>query len=201
DLGVTALNCAAHKFHGPTGIGVLVVKHGVSLDPGLFGGFQQAGLRPGTESVPLAVGMATALRLAKENLHDNYERLRTLQERFEQALRTGQVPGETPQPGIPVKTVGDLKQRVPHISNLIFPDVDRQALVMALDLAGVAISTGSACASGSSKPSPTLLAMGLSEEEISGSIRVSFSALTTRDEIDGAARRILNVVNGLRQGI
>lgn len=198
DLGVAALSCAAHKFHGPTGIGALVVRHGASLTPRLHGGYQQAGLRPGTESVPLAVGMATALRIAVEDLEENNRRLRTLQKRFEQALMTGLIPGEAHRQGIMIQTVGDLDRRVPHISNLIFPQVDRQALMIALDLAGIALSTGSACASGSSELSPTLLAMGLSEELISSSLRFSFSALTTSEEVDEAARRILNAVSDLR---
>lgn len=198
ELGVTALSCAAHKFHGPTGIGALVGRHGVSLSPQLQGGYQQAGLRPGTESVPLAVGMATALRIATENLEENNSRLRTLQASFEQTLMTGLIPVGAQQQHPLVQPVGDLDRRVPHISNLVFPKVDRQALVMALDLAGVAVSTGSACASGSSEPSPTLLAMGLHESLISSSIRFSFSALTTATEVDEAARRILNAVSNLR---
>jgi cysteine desulfurase len=95
--------------------------------------------------------------------------------------------------------VGAAAPRLPHTSNIAFVGLDRQAIVMALDLAGVACSTGSACASGSSEPSPALVAMGLPEEQISGSVRFSLGAATTAAEIDEAARRILNVCNNLRR--
>ena len=95
--------------------------------------------------------------------------------------------------------IGAAAPRLPHTSNIAFVGLDRQALMMALDLAGVACSTGSACASGSSEPSPALVAMGLPEEQISSSLRFSLGATTTAAEIDEAARRILSVVNRLRR--
>jgi len=190
ELGVGALTCTAHKIHGPLGVGVLVVKHDVPLEPQLHGGFQQAGLRPGTECVALAVGMATALQLAVENLDANRCHLEQLRKQFESAILAA-CDGS--------QVIGADAPRLAHISNISFVECDRQALVMALDLAGVACSTGSACASGSSEPSPTLLAMGLPEEVVSGSVRFSFSPATKLAEIDEAARRILNVYKGLRQ--
>jgi cysteine desulfurase len=189
-LGVDALSCTAHKFHGPLGIGALIVRHGVSLDPLMFGGFQQAGLRPGTESVALAVGMVAALEAWAREANSRRSRLSDLRDQLERTLRAA-------DPAAVV--VGAAAPRLPHTSNIAFVGLDRQAIVMALDLAGVACSTGSACASGSSEPSPALVAMGLPEEQISGSVRFSLGAATTAAEIDEAARRILNVCNNLRR--
>jgi cysteine desulfurase len=191
ELGVDALTATAHKFHGPLGIGVLLVRHGVRLEPALRGGFQQAEARPGTESTALAIGMATALERWHAEAEARRARMTSFRDQFEQAILTG-FPSAV--------VIGADATRLPHTSNIAFSGLDRQVLVMALDLAGVAASTGSACASGSSEPSPTLTAMGLPEEQISGSVRFSLGATTTAAEIDDAARRILNVCNHLRQG-
>ena len=190
ELGVDALTAAAHKFHGPLGVGFLLLRHGVQLVPTMQGGFQQAGLRPGTESVALAIGMQTALELWQREADDRRERMTSLRDRFERAIVAG-------WPAAVV--IGSQSPRLPHTSNIALVGLNRQALVMALDLAGVACSSGSACASGSSEPSPTLLAMGLPEEQISASVRFSLGASTTVAEIDEAARRILNVCNHLRR--
>jgi cysteine desulfurase len=190
ELGVDALAATAHKFHGPLGIGVLVLRHGVKLGPSLYGGFQQAALRPGTESVALAIGMQTALELWQREAEARRERMATLRDRLEREIRADYPDAVVIGAGAP---------RLPHTSNIAFVGLDRQALVMALDLAGVACSTGSACASGSSEPSPTLVAMGLAEEVISSSIRFSLGAPTTADQISEAARRILAVCNRLRR--
>lgn len=190
-LGVDAMTVSAHKFHGPRGIGALIVRHGVQLQPILHGGFQQAGLRPGTEDVALAVGMCTALRLWQDEADQRIERMTQLRDSLEQQLLAG-------DPSIVIN--GAAADRLPHTSNISFLGLDRQAMLMALDLAGVACSTGSACASGSSEPSPVLLAMRLEEGVISGALRLSLGATTTPAEIDEAARRILRVVNDLRRG-
>jgi cysteine desulfurase len=191
-LGVDALTLAAHKFHGPTGIGALVVRRGTALAPSLHGGFQQGGLRAGTESVALAVGMCAALEAAVREAVVRRQRLTALRDSLERQILAG-------DPRAVV--IGAVAPRLPHTTNMAFPGLDRQALAMALDLAGVACSTGSACASGSSEPSPALVAMGLPDEQISSSLRFSLGATTTPGEVDEAARRILNVVNRLRQAI
>ncbi len=190
ELGVDALTATAHKFHGPLGVGVLLLRHGVQLTPALHGGFQQAALRPGTESVALAIGMQTALELWQREADARRERMTMLRDRFEQSILAS-----WPEAVV----IGGQSPRLPHTSNIALVGLNRQALVMALDLAGVACSSGSACASGSSEPSPTLLAMGLPEEQISASVRFSLGATTTADEIDEAARRILNVCSNLRR--
>lgn len=192
ELGVDALTVAPHKFHGPLGIGALVLRHGVKLQPLLFGGFQQGALRPGTENVPLAVGFYAALKLAVEELPERAERMRSLRDEIERSLREAfPAPNE-------MALIGENAPRLPNTSNVSFPGLNRQALVMALDMAGVACSTGSACASGSSEPSPTLVAMGLPKHVIEGSIRLSLGAFTSGEEIAEAARRIINTVKHLR---
>jgi cysteine desulfurase len=188
-LGVAAMSVAAHKFQGPTGIGALIVRDGVPLAPLLFGGHQQSGLRPGTESVALAVGMATALDLWQREQQQCARRLRLLRDRFEAGLRAG-------LPNIVVHGIG--AERLPQTSSVAFPGLDAQVLLMALDLAGVACSVGSACSSGSTELSPTLQAMDLPKDVVASSLRFSFGATTTEAEVDEALRRIVHVCRELR---
>ncbi|MCH2113409.1 MAG: cysteine desulfurase [Pirellulales bacterium] len=190
DLNVAALACTAHKFHGPIGIGVLLLRDGVPLQPTLFGGHQQGALRPGTESVALAVGMAMALECWHREAISRRRRVAELRDRFEQVLTA-----ELPE----LAVIGRLSKRLPNTSNISFIGFDRQALLMALDLEGVACSTGSACASGSSEPSPVLEAMGLERDIIDGSIRFSLGATTTEAEATDGAYRILAVCKRLQQ--
>lgn len=189
-LGASTMTFAAHKFHGPLGIGALVIRHGVDIAPQLFGGFQQAGLRPGTESVPLAVGMLTALELWNKSQDARREHLSALRDEFERTLLAG---------WHNAIVIGHAAPRLPNTSNIAFVGLDRQALFIALDQAGVACSTGSACASGSSEPSPAHLAMGLDEAVVSSTLRFSFGATTTAAEVAESSRRILAVCNDLRQ--
>jgi cysteine desulfurase len=189
-FGVDAMTLAAHKFHGPVGIGALLVRAGVPLASSLHGGFQQAGLRPGTESVALAFGMGAALEAWHAEADARRARMTALRNALERQLLAG-------DPRAVV--IGAAAPRLPHTSNVAFVGLDRQLLAIALDLEGVACSTGSACASGSSEPSPALVAMGLPKEQISASIRLSLGATTTAAEVDEGARRILSVVNRLRR--
>jgi cysteine desulfurase len=188
ELGTATMSFAAHKFHGPLGIGALVVRHDVELAPQLFGGFQQAGVRPGTESVALAVGMLRALELWQVERDERVARLTNLRNGFERAIRALWPPAVV---------IGAETERLPNTSNIAFVGLDRQALFIALDQAGVASSTGSACASGSSEPSPTHLAMGLESAVLGSALRFSFGAGTTAAEVDEAARRILKICNDL----
>lgn len=189
-VGAATMTFAAHKFHGPIGIGVLALRHGVTLTPQLLGGYQQAGLRSGTESVALAVGMLTALELAHSELETRRQRLTALRDDFERTILAS----------CPTAVViGADAPRLPNTSNIAFVGLDRQALFIALDQAGVACSTGSACASGSSEPSPTHLAMGLGGALISSAMRFSFGVTTTAAEVVESSRRILKVCNDLRR--
>jgi cysteine desulfurase len=189
-LGVAALSAAAHKFHGPLGIGLLIVRRGVELTPSLFGGFQQSALRPGTEPVALVLGLLAALEAWHRDRAARTARWHELREMFEGKLRTG-------YPDLVVH--GASVARLPQTSNIAFVGVNRQALLMALDQAGIACSTGSACASGSSEPSPTLMAMNRPTAELESSLRFSFGALTTSADVADSAERILRVYRELRQ--
>ncbi len=180
---LAALSCAAHKFHGPLGFGALLLVHDIVLAPQLFGGHQQAAARPGTESLPLAVGMRIALECWQREAELRAGHIADMRDEFEREILVA-IPSAT--------VIGLAAPRLPNTSNMAFPGVDRQALFLALDMAGVACSTGSACASGSSEPSPVLLAMGLSKEVVEGALRFSFSHLNTPEEAREAARRIIN---------
>jgi cysteine desulfurase len=188
-LDVAAMSLAAHKFQGPLGIGALIVRDGVPLAPLMHGGHQQAGLRPGTESVALAVGMATALELWRREQETLARQLRALRDRLEQQLLAG-------YPGAVVH--GASAERLPQTANIAFPGRDGQILLLALDLAGVACSVGSACSSGSTELSPTLRAMGLPNDLVACSLRFSLGATTTESGVDEAARRILHVCRELQ---
>lgn len=188
-LGVDAMTIAAHKFHGPRGIGAILVRAGVPLQPQLYGGFQQTELRPGTENPALAAAMARALEIAVAAQDERVARMRALQQRFEASLR---------ERCAPVVIHGATVDRLPQTTNAAFPGLDRQKLVLALDFAGVLCATGSACASGSSEPSPVLLAMKLPPEEIESSLRFSWGALTTEAQLDIALERITATVARLR---
>jgi cysteine desulfurase len=185
---VAALSIAAHKFQGPLGIGALILRQDVALAPMLFGGHQQEGLRPGTESVALAVGMQTALELWQNEQDEHARKLTALRDRFESGLKAG-------RSGVTVHSAATA--RLPNTSNIAFPGLDGQILLLALDMAGVACSVGSACASGSTELSPTLRAMGLPNDIVSSSLRFSIGATTTEAEIDEAIARILRVCREL----
>ncbi len=187
-LGAATLALSAHKLHGPPGVGALLVRRGVALRPLLHGGHQQRGRRPGTEPVALAVGFAAALDLAcrqREARHAHFARLR--QELLDH-LRAHAAP----------VVVNGPADALPTTLNVSFPGLAAEVLLMALDLAGVACSTGSACSSGSLLPSPTLRAMGVPEDVLRSAMRFSFGATTTPEEVREAARRISNSVNRLR---
>ncbi|PHS13780.1 MAG: cysteine desulfurase, partial [Blastopirellula sp.] len=148
ELDVAAMTVTPHKLYGPRGIGTLLLRHGVELQPQIHGGFQQLGARPGTESVELAVGFAATLELWQRESETRPAKLQHLRDLFEHKLLEK-------LPWIVINS--SQAARLPHTSNIAFPGVDRQALIIALDMAGVYCSTGSACASGSSELSPVLL--------------------------------------------
>jgi cysteine desulfurase len=189
ELGVTSLSLSAHKFHGPRGIGALLLRRGAKLRPLLFGGHQQQGRRPGTEPVALAVGLATALDLAEREGETRRRRVMALRRRLLDTLR---------REAAPMVLNGPEEGGIPHTLNLSFPGCRADALLMSLDLAGVACSTGSACSSGSLLPSPVLKAIGVPDDVLYSATRFSLSALLTEEEVDEAARRIVAAVRRLR---
>lgn len=189
-LGVASLTLSAHKFHGPRGIGALLLRRGIPLAAQLFGGHQQRGRRPGTESPALAVGLATALDLAERERAARTAHVVRLREQFlTQVLRAA----------APVVVNGPAAGGLPHTVNLAFPGCQAESLLMNLDLAGVACSTGSACSSGSLLPSSVLQAMGVPPEVLHAALRFSFSFLNTEAEVAEAAARVAAIVQRLRQ--
>jgi cysteine desulfurase len=189
-LGVATLSISGHKFHGPRGVGALLVRRGVRLRPLFQGGHQQAGLRPGTEPVVLAVGMARALEIALRDRQQRWDHIRQVRDLFLQELHRS---------AAPIAINGDLQHSVPYVLNVSFPGCPGDILLARLDLAGVACSTGSACSSGSLLPSPVLRAMGCPPEQLRSALRFSFSHQTTPEEAREAAQRIAAAVRELRQ--
>ena len=188
-LGVATLAASAHKFHGPGGVGLLLVRDGVRLAPRLFGGGQQGGRRPGTPAVALAVGLAKALERWRDEAGNRARRWSGLRDRMEGALLAALGDGSAIRNG-----PADPAHRLPQTLNLGFPGLDGDALLMQLDLAGVSASLGSACASGATEPSATLLAMRVPADRLRSSVRFSFGAGTTEAEVDEAVRRVVAVV-------
>jgi cysteine desulfurase len=189
DLGVTSLSLSAHKFHGPKGVGALLLRRGARLRPRTWGGHQQRGLRPGTEPVALAVGMAVALEHAHREAQERHAHVRTLRGRFLDHLQAHAAPVVRNGPA----------DGVPHTLNLSFPGLQAETLLIRLDLAGVACSAGSACSSGSLLPSPVLRAMGVPDDVLRSALRFSLSHLLSVVQIDEAARRVADVVTRLRR--
>lgn len=199
NLGVTTLAAGSHKMHGPPGIGILLTRRGAKLQPILHGGGQQKGLRPGTPPVGLAVGLAKALELWQAEKAERTTRWNRLQDLFLSELQSGLLKCE-----IHARRNGpeDSSKRLPQTLNLWLDHlgIHGDLVLMQLDMAGVAVSLGSACASGSTRPSPVLLAMGCDESRARSSIRVSFSAFTTEEEIVRAAKILTDVAIELAAG-
>lgn len=183
-LGVAALTASGHKFGGPKGVGLLVLRRGTPFRTTVFGGNQQGGRRAGTEPVPLAVGFAVALELAVRDMDANRAKWAALRSRLIDQLPGGVVNG--PDDGLPT------------VLNVSFPGVRADLLLMALDLDGVACSVGSACSSGSLLPSAVLRAMGLPMEVVRSAVRFSFGRDTDFADIDEAAGRITRAVERTR---
>ncbi len=188
-LGVDLLSISAHKFCGPKGVGALYVRSGTPLAPRFFGGHAERDRRPGTENVPGIVGIGKAADLARKLLAEDSVRIRALRDRLEAALLQ-EIPA--------ARLNGDRSHRVPNTTSMSFPGAGGEALLIALDLQGVACSTGAACSSGSTEPSHVLLAAGLSRDDARSSLRFSLGRPTTAEEIDHAISVIPAVVDRIR---
>ncbi|MDX1970169.1 MAG: cysteine desulfurase family protein [Planctomycetaceae bacterium] len=191
ELGATTLSFGAHKFHGPRGIGGLLIRRGTRLTPLLYGGHQEQERRPGTEAVPLIAGMARALELWQEDQTSRARQLSMLRDRLQQGLT---------ERCAPVVVNSAHVERLPNTLNIAFSGLDGEALLVALDLAGVCCSLGTTCASGSTEPAPILVAMGCPPEVYRSSVRFSLSILNTVAEIDQAIERVARVVERMRRG-
>jgi len=188
-LGVDLLSISAHKIYGPKGVGALYVRSGTPLEPQFYGGHHERDRRPGTENVPGIVGLGKAAELARKNLQADCARITTLRNRLEDALLAAC--GDA-------RVNGNRAQRVSNTSNISFHAAGGEALAIALDLQGIACSTGAACSSGAVGPSHVLLAIGLSPDEARSSLRLSLGRMTTAEEIDQAIAAIPQSVERLR---
>jgi cysteine desulfurase len=188
-LGVDLLSFAAHKFYGPKGVGGLFVRRGVKLVPQLTGGGQERNRRSGTENVAGIVGMAKALEIAVAEMPREIPRLQTLRDELINGV-LAQIPDS--------RLNGHPTQRLPHNANFSFFGVEGEALLLQLDLHGIAASSGSACTSGSLEPSHVLLALGLSREWALGSLRLTLGRFTTRQHLERVLAVLPSIVEKLR---
>ncbi len=184
-LKATSLSFGGHKFHGPRGVGGLLLRRGTKLTPEFVGGHQEQGRRAGTEPVALVAGMALALELWQRDQSQRVTRLTELRDRLQAGLLE--------RCPFAIVHAADVA-RLPNTLNIAFPGIDGEALLVALDLAGVCGSLGSACASGSTEPSPILVAMGCDPAVYRSSLRLTVSAMNTVEEIDHAVQRIIATV-------
>ena len=189
-LGADLLSISAHKLYGPKGVGALYIRKGTRLEPLFHGGQHQRGYRPGTENVSGIVGLGKAAELAREKLTEATARLTALRDRLEQGL-LARVPH--------ARVNGGGAPRTPNTSNIIFPFVEGEALVIALDLKGIACSTGAACSSGAMEPSHVLTAIGLPAEDARASLRFSLGRETTDEDVELALAVVPGVVEYLRE--
>jgi cysteine desulfurase len=183
-IGADTLSLSAHKMHAPKGIGALYVRRGVSMESHIVGGAQERRRRAGTENVPLAAAFGAAAALPSRALE-----IAALRDRLESLIRGA----------VEVTINGADVARLPNTSNVTFHGADGEGIVIALDLAGVAVSTGSACSSGRVEPSPVLLAMGLTPEEARATVRFSLSRFTTEDDVERAAALVGELVPRCRR--
>lgn len=190
ELGVDLLTMTAHKLHGPKGIGALYVRKGVRLTSQMHGGHHERDRRAGTESVPLIVGIGKACELARLHLTERMEHARELRDYLEEELFKRITD---------ISRNGDPARRIPNIANLNFEFVEGEGLQISLDLKGVAVSTGSACSSGSHEPSHVLMAIGLPRDNGYGSLRFSFGKDNSREDVDYVLETLPAVVEKLRK--
>ena len=189
-LGVDLLSLSGHKLYAPKGIGALYVRGGTRLRQLLYGGHHQRGFRPGTENVAGIVGFGKAAEIARKSLRETAQRVSTLRDKLEQGLLH-----RVPQS----RVNGGAAPRTPNTANLVFPGVEGEALLIALDLRGLACSTGAACSSGAVEPSHVLTAIGLPPEEARASLRFSLGRHTTSADLEFALNVVPAAVAQLRE--
>lgn len=190
DLGVDMLTFSAHKFYGPKGIGALYTRKGVRPKPVAHGGGQERKVRPGTENVAGIVGMAKALELAVKDLNVTQARLTGLRDRLISGIKES----------IPeVILNGHATKRLPGNANMSFLYVEGESIILSLDLVGIAVSSGSACTSGSLDPSHVLMSMGMDHQQAHGSLRMTLGKGTTDEDIDYVLQQLPPIINKLRE--
>ena len=186
---IDLLSASGHKLGGPKGVGFLYIRNGVRIDPLIHGGGQERGIRGGTSNVPAIIGFGKAAEIAKRDMDAHIAKEKELRDRLVE-----RVLGEIPYS----RLNGDPVNRLPGNANFSFDFVEGESLLMSMNMAGVCVSTGSACASGSLDPSHVLLAIGLKHETAHGSLRFSISADNTVEEVDRAVDTLKNAVERLR---
>lgn len=190
ELGVDLMSMSSHKIYGPKGVGALYVRNGVKIQSILTGGHQERMKRGGTTNVAGIVGFAEAFKIADRDLEKNFNYVSSLRDRF-----IDRILSEVPF----VKLNGPRENRLPANADFSFKFIEGESILFSLDLAGIAVSSGSACSSGSLEPSHVLLALGLPEELAHGSIRFSFGKHNTIEEVDYAVEVVKEAVNKLRE--
>ncbi|MEM7583141.1 MAG: cysteine desulfurase family protein [Acidobacteriota bacterium] len=188
ELGVDYLTLAGHKFHGPSGVAALWIRRGAELEPLLRGGAQEGGRRASTENVPAIVGLGEAAALARAELDDRAAHLRTLRDQFEAGL------GAIPESVVHCTA----SERLPHTSHVAFSGVSGYELMLRLDAAGIAVSTGSACHAGEPQASAAVVATGVSAREALASLRVSFGMTNTPEDVTALLAALSRAVEPLR---
>src|SRR4051812_29697524 len=188
-LGVDLLSLSAHKFNGPKGAGALWIKRGTRMQPTMTGGKHERNRRAGTENVPAIAGLGVAAALAAKKMASEAGRVAALRRRPESEILRA-VPGTIVN--------GDQRQRVPNTTNISFDRVEAESLLIALDLEGIAVSTGSACSSGTLEPSHVLKAMGLPAHRTQNSLRFSLGMFSTQEEVDRVVEVLPRLVEKLR---
>ena len=189
-LGCDLLSLSAHKLYAPQGIGALYIRRGVRLAPQNIGGHQERERRAGTESVPNIVAFGAAAKLARAELEQRNRQTKRLRDRFE-ALVSERISD--------IVFNGDRELRLDHISNISFRFIEGEGLLISLDLQGIAVSTGSACSSGTLEPSPVIRALGRNDELARGAIRFSFGKDNTDQDVDYVLEVLPQVVERLRE--
>ena len=188
-LGCDLLSLSAHKLYAPKGSGALFVRRGVRLNPQILGGHQERERRAGTENVPAIVGFGAAAKLAREEMEQRSRHDELLRDRFEVGV-TERIDE--------IVFNGQRARRLPHLSNISFRFIEGEGLLISLDLQGVAVSTGSACSSGTLEPSPVIRALGRNDELARGAIRFSFGKENTEEDVDYVIDVLVGVVERLR---
>lgn len=189
-INADLLSISGHKIYGPKGIGALYIRKGVKIEARTFGGHQERNVRTGTENLPGAVGLATAAKICQEEMESESKRLSVLRDKLYRGL-IEQIPK--------IRLNGHLEKRIPGVVNLSFEGVEGEALLLSLDLKGIAASTGSACSSGQTSASHVLLSMGIPPEIAQASIRFSLGRENTEESIDYALEVIPQTVDNLRK--
>jgi cysteine desulfurase len=190
ELGVDLLSLSGHKFYGPKGVGALFIRKGIKISPMQHGGHHEKNRRAGTENVPGLVGMGVAAEIAKREMASESKRISGLRDRLQKGIeKTVKY----------VKLNGHPVLRLPNTCNMSFEYLEGESILLNLDMEGIAVSTGSACTSGSLEPSHVLLAMGVSAQTAQGSIRFSLGRINTAGDIDYVLEKLPPIIERLRK--